>query len=116
MHEVSLAEAVLTTALDAAERHGGGRVTALTVRAGALQNVVVVSLQMAFRAVSAGTLAEGAELTVEVEPVTARCRRCGLEFAVEEAVFACPRCAVADVETLSGTELYLMSLELEPCE
>lgn len=116
MHELSLAEQLLPPLLETAEDHRAGRVTAVVVRAGALQQIVPESLAMAFAAVAAGTIAEGATLTVETVPVTARCRRCQHEFEVQEFLFVCPTCGVADVETTGGTELFLQSLELEPCE
>lgn len=116
MHELSLAEQLFPPLLAAAESHGAGRVTAVVVRAGALQQIVPESLAMAFAALAEGTIAEGATLTVETVPVTARCRRCQHEFEVLEFLFVCPDCGVADVATTGGTELVLQSLELEPCE
>ena len=117
MHEVSLAEQLLPPVLAAAAAHGARRVTAVTVRAGALQQIVPESLRLAFAALSLGTVAEGAVLHIEPETATARCRRCGLEFEVEDYLFACPDCGVADVTTTGGTDLVLLSLELEePCE
>lgn len=115
MHELSIAEQVLACALETAAQHGAERISSLTVRAGAMQNIVTESLEMAFQAVAEGTIAEGAELLLEHVPVTARCRRCGLEFGVEDAIFVCPTCGIADVEMLTGGELLLMSLELESC-
>ena len=78
-----------------------------------LQTIVPDSLRFAFEALSAGTAAEGAELIVEMVPVTARCRRCAAEFVVDDHIYVCPACHVADVETLSGTDLVLASVELE---
>ncbi len=116
MHEVSLAEQILPAVLDVAATHGAARVTGMTIRAGALQQIVPASLALALEAVALGTLAEGASLTLETEPVTARCRRCGLDFEVEAFVFCCPTCGIADVETTGGTDLVLLAVELEPCE
>lgn len=115
MHELSLAEAILPTVLAIAQEHGA-RVVSLTVQAGALQMIVPDSLAMGFEAVSQGTAAEGAKLIVEPVAVTARCRRCGQVFDVEDAIFLCPDCHVADAETLTGNELTLVRVELEPCE
>jgi hydrogenase nickel incorporation protein HypA/HybF len=115
MHELSLAEALVAPVLALAAEHRA-RVVEVVVRAGALQMIVPESLATGFAVVAAGTAADGARLVVEPVPVTARCRRCTLEFAVEDQVWACPVCGVADVETLTGTELILARIELEPCE
>jgi len=112
MHELSIAVEILGPVLACAEEHGAEKVTALTVRAGALQHIVPESLQLAFRAAADGTCAEGAELTIEHVDVTARCRRCEQEFEVEDFLFACPECGVADVEMITGAELTLTSVEL----
>jgi len=115
MHELSLAEAILPPVLALAEEHRA-KVIALTVQAGALQMIVPESLAMGFLAVAQGTAAEGAELRVETVPITARCRRCERVFDVEDAIFLCPDCHVADAETVAGNELSLLRVELEPCE
>ena len=115
MHELSLAEMILPPVLALAEEHGA-RVISLTVQAGALQMIVPESLAMGFAAVAQGTAAEGATLLVEPVAVTARCRRCQRVFDVEDSIFLCPDCHVADAETLTGNELVLLRVELEPCE
>jgi hydrogenase nickel incorporation protein HypA/HybF len=115
VHELSIAERLLPPVLEVAEAHRA-RVTQVVVQAGALQQIVPESLALCFTAVAEGTPAEGAELRVETLPVTARCRRCDLAFEVDDYVFLCPTCGVADVETTGGTELVLARLELEPCE
>lgn len=116
MHELSLAESILPVVLETAESNGADRVTKVLLSAGALQQIVVPSLQLCFEAVCLGTLAEGAELVVEVVPVVARCRQCGLEFPVEDFCFVCPDCRIASAETIQGHELVLTQVELETCE
>lgn len=115
MHELSLAEAILPPVLAIAEEHRA-RVVSLTVQAGALQMIVPESLAMGFLAVAQGTAADGARLVVETVSITARCRRCDLVFEVDDAIFLCPECHVADAETVTGNELNLLRVELEPCE
>lgn len=112
MHELSIAVEILEPVLACAAEHGAARVTALTVRAGALQHIVPESLQLAFHGAAEGTCAQGAVLTIEHVAVTARCRRCEQEFEVEDFLFACPDCGVADVETITGDELLLTAVEL----
>lgn len=113
MHELAVAQRLLPPVLELAERHGG-RVTALTVRAGRLQQLVPASLELCFAAVAEGTPAAGATLTLEVLPIVGRCRRCERSFEVDDFVFCCPTCGVADCDTISGTELLLAAVEIEP--
>lgn len=111
MHEVSLAAALLPVVLEIAAEHGA-RVASVTVQAGELAGVVPASLELAFHGLAAGTAAEDAALVIETVAVRARCRRCSLEFEVDDVVFLCPVCDVADCETLHGTELLLTRVEL----
>ena len=116
MHELSLAESILPAVLETAAAHGADRVTKVFLSAGALQQIVVPSLQLCFEAVCVGTLAAGAELVVEVVPVVARCRQCGLQFPVEDFCFVCPDCQLASAETIQGDALVMTQVELETCE
>jgi hydrogenase nickel incorporation protein HypA/HybF len=110
MHELSLAEAVV----DIVERHARGRpVTRVRVRVGHLRQVVPGALQFAFELLSAGTVADGAELEIEEVPVRGRCRRCGEEAQLRGFPLQCPRCGELDVEIVAGEELLVDELECE---
>jgi hydrogenase nickel incorporation protein HypA/HybF len=112
VHELSIAGAVVDTAL----KHAAGRrVTVVTVRAGALRQVVPESLEFYFGFVTRDTLCEGARL--ELEPVPARLRCCGREWEMGSLDFRCARCGQA-AELIAGDELEVESIEVEealPC-
>ena len=124
MHELSIASAVVETALGHA---AGRRVGVVTVRVGALRQVVPSSLEFYFEIVSRDTLCAGASL--ELEPVEAllRCDGCGCEWdpaprPVEghEAdplsvlpTFRCTGCGAGGAEVLRGDELMVESIEVE---
>jgi len=113
MHEMSIVESLLTAVFAEAERHGARRVRRVKLRVGKLQQIIPDSLQFCYDIATQGTPAEGSQLDLEEVPITARCRRCGQVFEVEEFLFLCPACHVADVETCTGNELILETLELE---
>ena len=110
MHELSLADAVVTIARDHAR---GRRVTRVDVKIGLLRQVVPEALEFAFELVAAGTEVEGAELRVEHVPVRVRCARCEAESEAPEFPLACAGCGSVDVEVVAGDELLVESLELE---
>jgi len=113
MHELSVATAVLNTALrNAAER----RVTAVAVRAGRLRQVVPDSLRFYFEIVARDTACEDARLDLTEVPVRLRCGQCGEEWEPGWPLFRCSRCASADVEVLSGEELEVEYIEVEERE
>ncbi len=113
MHELSIATAVVETAL----RHAGGRpVTAVSVRAGHLRQVVPDSLLFYFEIVARDTTCEHARLELTEVPVALRCRDCGQASEPEIPAFRCPHCGSARVEVTAGEELEVDYIEVEEQE
>jgi hydrogenase nickel incorporation protein HypA/HybF len=110
VHELSIAGAVLDTAL----RHGGGRpVTTVSVRTGAMRQVVPRSLEFYFTIVSRGTLCEDARLRLTEVGTELRCRACETRWSPEIPAFRCPACGGAEVEIIAGQELEVDYIEVE---
>jgi hydrogenase nickel incorporation protein HypA/HybF len=110
MHELSIADAVVTIA----SRHAAGRkVTRVDLRVGHLRQVVPDSLLFAFELVSAGTELEGAELVIEEVPAQVSCNACGAEKVLEGFPAHCGVCGGLDVDVSGGDELLVDALELE---
>jgi hydrogenase nickel incorporation protein HypA/HybF len=110
MHELSIADAVVTIA----SRHAAGRkVTRVELRVGHLRQVVPDALRFAFELVAQGTEVEGAELVMEEVPAMVRCRECGAETVLEAFPAHCAACGTLDVDVAGGDELLVDSLELE---
>ena len=116
MHEMPIAAAIVEQAVEAVERHGATRIEAIEVVIGKMRMIVPEALQMAFSAVSEGTIAEGAVLQIEEVPIDALCRVCGHRFEPEIALYLCPKCEQADVEILSGNDMILKSVTAETPE
>jgi hydrogenase nickel incorporation protein HypA/HybF len=111
MHEVGLCEAVL----DAVDRRAAGRtVQAVRVRSGVMNRVDEESMRQSFALVSEGSVAEGAELTLEIVPITVECDACDTSSVVDDVVLSCPRCGDIDVRLNGGDELTLVSIDVAP--
>jgi hydrogenase nickel incorporation protein HypA/HybF len=110
MHELSIASAVVDTAVKHAR---GRRVTAVVVRCGRLRQVVPASLEFMFGIVARDTVCEGARLEQVLVPARLRCGPCAQEWEIELPAFRCPTCGGADVAVLSGEELEVESIEVE---
>jgi hydrogenase nickel incorporation protein HypA/HybF len=113
MHELSLARAIVKTALDHAD---GRRVVAVNVRAGALRQVVPDSLQFYFEFVARETSCEDARLGIETLPAVVRCRTCAEQWELDRPLFRCHACGGSDVMVVSGEELEVESIEVEEAE
>jgi hydrogenase nickel incorporation protein HypA/HybF len=122
MHELSLASAVHETAI----RHAGGQpVRSVQMRIGRLRQVVPDSLRFYFEVVSRDTLAEGAEMELELIDALLRCGECGGEWDPAPApaedqgelmpvpMFRCPGCRAGGAEVLRGEEFEVESITIE---
>jgi hydrogenase nickel incorporation protein HypA/HybF len=107
MHELAIAESVVSSVLDRTD----GPVCVVRLRVGRLSGVVPDALTFCFELATAGTRLEGATLEIEDQPGSARCRTCGVEFAMADAFLLCD-CGSADVELLAGRELAVTSVEV----
>ena len=104
MHELSLASAIV----DTVERHADGRpVRVISLRVGALRQVVPESLELYVDLVGRGTVCEGARLEVEVLPARLAC--CGGEW--EPPGFRCPTCGGGG-RVVSGDEFRVESIQV----
>lgn len=113
MHELALADAIVTIA---AENARDRRVARVELEVGALRQVVPDALTFAFELCAAGTPAEGAELAIDEVPARVACRACGEETQVVAFPFACARCGSLDVEVKDGQQFQVVALELEEVE
>jgi hydrogenase nickel incorporation protein HypA/HybF len=101
MHELGMCEAIVDALR---QRAGGRRVEWARVRVGGhAVDPAVIAHGVALAA--SGTEAEGVELELIVDPMRARCRRCGAEEPVTNALAlaACVHCGGVDVD-IAGSE------------
>jgi hydrogenase nickel incorporation protein HypA/HybF len=109
VHEYSIAVDVVQTAV----RHAGGRrVVVVSMRVGALRQVVPGTLAAAFELAAHGTLCEGALLEQELVGCQLRCPPCAVEWTALEPFFRCLRCGSPAV-VVGGNELQVESIEVE---
>jgi hydrogenase nickel incorporation protein HypA/HybF len=109
MHELSIADAIVRIACT----HAGERqIETVEIKVGHLRQVVPDSLAFAFTLVAEGTVAEGAELVMEVVPAAGVCRACGVESELPGFPLACARCGGLDIELVRGEELLVDTLTI----
>jgi hydrogenase nickel incorporation protein HypA/HybF len=110
MHELSLADAIVDTAVTHA---GGRRVTAVYLRVGRLRQVIPETLEFYFGFVARGTGCERATLELELIDARLRCAPCAQEWVLETPAFRCVRCGGAEVALIAGNEFQVESIEVE---
>ena len=115
MHEMGIANSVLTAVLAETARHPGNRACKVGLRIGELAGIDPDSLRFCFEALIKDSELEC--LVLEIQPCSRRHRcSCGHEFAVKDYDFRCPNCSSPATNCVSGDELELAFVELEEYE
>lgn len=112
MHELSVCLALVDQVQGIAGQHGATRVERIFLRIGPLSGLEPELLRNAFPFAAAGSLAEGAELSIEPAPVRVYCSRCGAETEVPPNRLLCGRCGDFATRLVSGDEMLLERLQL----
>jgi len=113
MHELSIVASLFEILEEKAKEQKAKKVTAITVKVGALSGVVSEFLITAFDVYKKDTIAEEAELKIEEVPLKVKCQKCGAVIIKDDFVFLCEKCESRELKTLAGTELLLEKIELE---
>ncbi|HEX4877274.1 MAG TPA: hydrogenase maturation nickel metallochaperone HypA [Chitinophagaceae bacterium] len=111
MHELSIAQSILSIAEKAAPAEG--IITGVNIQVGELSSIEVESLLFAFDAIKDDTVLQKAELNIEVIPGEARCQDCGLTFHLGAYGHPCPKCSGFSLKILKGREMKVTSLTVE---
>jgi hydrogenase nickel incorporation protein HypA/HybF len=113
MHELAVCQALLDQVEQIGAREQAACITSITLRIGPLAGVEPELLIDAFPIAAAGTIAEGALLSIEHLPVRVRCTSCHAESDATPNRLLCASCGDFRTQLISGDELLLASMELE---
>ena len=114
MHEIAMANEILTEVLEIADKNHLRRVTQVKIALGAATCLQADSLRWGIEMLAKGTLAEAAEFAIHTVAVAAHCRHCGWSDTMDSLREpACPECGVAPFHFENGKELNLQSIEGE---
>lgn len=114
MHELGIAQGILTSAIAAAQDAGGTKINGVNITIGALTEVMEDSLQFAWDAIRADTIAEAAELNVTVLTAWSRCALCGHEWEHGRYDGAqCPSCEQYLVSLVRGREMRIDTIDID---
>jgi hydrogenase nickel incorporation protein HypA/HybF len=113
MDEREIANYVLAVVDQAAYKNSANRIVGLRLAVGGRRVLDADRLRTVFAQAARGTVAEGAELWVEVLPVRHHCRNCGHNFDAGRSESPCPECSHPHTEFIGGEELRLLDMELE---
>jgi hydrogenase nickel incorporation protein HypA/HybF len=117
MHETALMAEAVQQAVAAAERAGAPRIERVTFAIAAGSHVTAETLETLFAALSQGTIAEGAALSIETRPIRAYCLHCGDAFPAPDEptpdeFLTCTSCGSPALPEATAVELALVSIEV----
>jgi hydrogenase nickel incorporation protein HypA/HybF len=110
---MGIMQGVLAASFEAAKGAGAKSISEIRISIGELTEIQEFALQFAFEAMTPGTMAEGAKLSVTHVPATSKCNECGVEYAHDRFQMLCPECDSFNVTPLTGRELLIDSIETE---
>ena len=113
MHEFSLVSAVIETLERFGAEQGWGPVKKVTLKVGAMRQVIPQTMQFAFKTACEGTRLDGAELELINVPIAIRCPKCGRTWGEEHMGLICPYCGCDGAQMEQGMELDIDSVEVE---
>ncbi len=116
MHELSIAQSIVDIVGQYVPPADQEHVRKITVRIGAMAGVVPDSLEFCFTAVIHSTPLAEAVMEIEHVPFTVSCHSCNSTSATEPGLALCPLCGSVDTEVKSGTELQVVSIDVDEAQ
>lgn len=110
MHELGIAEEILSIVASVAGEHGLSAVRSVSLEIGPLSGVDSESLRFALDALAPETLLEGAVIEISVPPLTLVCKVCEMVYQPPPEDMRCPRCGEARFDTRRGREMLVTSV------
>ena len=113
MHEQSIVESLLFTALKNAEKEKASKILRIGLVVGELSGVEEEAVNFYFGFLSRNTIAAEASIAYTHIPVELRCRQCETIFRPEKYDLHCPNCQEQQVDIVAGRELSIDTIEVE---
>lgn len=122
MHEFAFAYDIFKIAEATALQYNAKKITEVYLEIGELTLIVPELLKQSFKMATSGSIAEGAELKIEILPGKVKCRECGKASTVtlnEEAqltglqLFQCKYCKSKNTEIIEGKKANVKNIKIQ---
>jgi hydrogenase nickel incorporation protein HypA/HybF len=122
MHEFSFAYNIFKVAEATAIKYNAKKISEVYLEIGELTLIVPELLKKSFEMATAGSIAEGAELIIELTPGKIKCRQCEKTSTVtlsEESyltglqLFQCQHCKSKDTEIIEGKKANVKNIKIQ---
>lgn len=114
MHEASIALSVLDSVIKKCIGEGFSFIESVRLRIGRASGVLPEALVFAFDAAKTDTIADSADLLIDIVPLGGFCNECRNEFDVEEPyVLGCPLCGGNSFKINRGYEMDIIEIDVK---
>ena len=120
MHELSMADAIVKTILDVAEKNQAEEILEVTIEVGKLTMLNPEQLRFLLDVLAENTLLEGAEIIIDEVPVEIKCHSCDYTGSTDLddsdhylMIVKCPKCDERNIEIISGQECNVKNIRIE---
>jgi len=120
MHELSMAQAIVDTVLDAAQKNEAQDILEVTIEIGQLTMLNPEQLKFLLDVIIEGTLLENSEILIEEIPVEIECQSCDFKGKANTdgsdhylTIVLCPECGNRNVEVTRGRECNVKNIRIE---
>jgi hydrogenase nickel incorporation protein HypA/HybF len=112
MHEMTVAESLLTIISEEAAKHNAKPIGA-KISCGTLNPINDEALNFAFEVITKDTSCEGLSLKIEHKPLKGLCKNCNQKFDIEFSSPKCTKCSSEDFEMMADAPLVLEEIEFQ---
>lgn len=113
MHELSIAQSIISLAENAVPKNKPGIITAVKIQVGELSGIEIDPLQFSFNIIKENTALQQAELVIEIVPGEALCNDCGTTFHLNSFGNGCSSCNSFKLTITKGKEMKVLSISVE---
>ncbi|BDH79227.1 MAG TPA: hydrogenase maturation nickel metallochaperone HypA [Methanothermobacter sp.] len=120
MHELSMADAIIKTVIDAAEKNNAIEVLEVTIEIGELTLLNPEQIKFILEVLSEDTILEGAKFNIEIIPARIECP-CGYNGRITSndeldhynPIISCPSCGGGEFKIIDGRECNIKNIKIE---
>lgn len=113
MHEIGIARDLWKKILEEAAKKRLSKISSVTIKLGEAAGIEKELLRHSLKDhIFPGTIAQGASLIIDDEPIKSKCYKCGCHITKNNMTgLACPKCGGIDIEIISGNKVYVERVE-----
>jgi hydrogenase nickel incorporation protein HypA/HybF len=120
MHELSMADAIIKTVLDVAEKNQAEEILEVTIEIGKLTMINPEQLKFLLDVLKEDTLLQDSKINIEETNVEIECKSCDYKGSTDLddsdhylAIVICPQCGERDLKVTAGRECNVKSIKIE---